>query len=67
MTIEELADYLNELIEKDPELKTDEVKIRFWDKDETFDDYNEYIAYDPVFDVEYDSDKKFLVIEGETI
>lgn len=67
MTIEELRDFLNELIERDPESKTDEVKIKFWDKDETFDDYNEYIAYDPVLDVEYDSDKKFLVIEGETI
>ena len=67
MTIEELTDYLNELLEKHPESKTDEVKIQFWDKDETFDDYNEYIAYDPVLDVEYNNDKKFLVIEGETI
>lgn len=67
MTIEELRDYLNELIEKHPESKTDEVKIQFWDKDETFDDYNEYIAYDSVLDAEYDTYKKFLVIEGETI
>ena len=67
MTIEELRDYLNELIERDPESKTNEVKIQFWDKDETFDDYNEYIAFDSVLDVEYDSDKKILVIEGETI
>ena len=67
MTIEELTDYLNELLEKHPESKTDEVKIQFWDKDETFDDYNEYIAYDPVLDAEYDTDKKILVIEGETI
>jgi hypothetical protein len=67
MTIEELTDYLNDLLEKHPESKTSEVKIQYWDKDETFDDYNEYIAYDPVLDVEYDTDKKILVIEGETI
>ena len=67
MSIEEKTDYLNELLEKHPESKTDEVKIQFWDKDETFDDYNEYIAYDPVLDAEYDTDKKILVIEGETI
>lgn len=67
MTIEELTNYLNELLEKHPESRTDEVKIRFWDKDETFDDYNEYIAYDSVLDVEYNNDKKFLMIEGETI
>jgi len=67
MTIEELTDYLNDLLEKHPESKTSEVKIQYWDKDETFDDYNEYIAYDPVLDAEYDTDKKILVIEGETI
>ena len=67
MTIEELTDYLNDLLGKHPESKTDEVKIQYWDKDETFDDYNEYIAFDPVLDAEYDSDKKILVIEGETI
>lgn len=67
MTIEELTDYLNDLLEKHPESKTDEVKIQYWDKDETFDDYNEYIAFDSVLDAEYDTDKKILVIEGETI
>lgn len=65
MTIEELRDYLNDLLEKRPELKTDEVKIQFWEKDETFGD--EYITFDSVLDVEYDTDKKILVIEGETI
>lgn len=67
MTIEELRDYLNELLEKNPESKDKEIKILYWDKDETFDDYNEYIAYDPVLDVEYNNDKKFLMIEGETL
>lgn len=67
MTIEELRDYLNELLEKNPESKDKEVKILYWDKDETFDDYNEYIAYDPVLDAEYDGDGKILVIKGETI
>lgn len=65
MTIEELTDYLNDLLEKHPESKTDEVKIQFWDKDETFGD--EIIAFDSVLDAEYDTDKKILVIEGETI
>lgn len=64
-TIEELRDYLNDLLEKHPELKTEEVKIQYWEKDETFGD--EYIAFDPVLDVEYNNDKKFLVIEGETL
>ena len=65
MTIEELTDYLNDLLEKHPESKTDEVKIQYWDKDETFGD--EFIAFDPVLDAEYDTYKKILVIEGETI
>ena len=65
MTIEELRDLLNDLLGKHPESKTDEVKIQYWDKDETFGD--EFIAFDPVLDVEYDTDKKILVIEGETI
>ena len=65
MTIEEKTDYLNELLEKHPESKTNEVKIQFWDKDETFGD--EFIAFDSVLYAEYDTDKKILVIEGETI
>lgn len=65
MTIEELRDYLNELLLKNPELKNDEVKIQYLDKDETFGD--EYIAFDSVLDAEYDTDKKFLIIEGEKI
>lgn len=67
MTIEELRTFLNTLVEENPESKDKEVKIRYWDKDETFDDYNEYVAYDPVLDAEYDTDKKILAIEGETI
>lgn len=65
MTVEELRDYLNELLEKNPESKDKEVKILYWDKDETFGD--EYIAFDSVLDAEYDSDKEILRIEGETI
>lgn len=67
MTVEELRNFLNIVMEENPESKDKEVKILYWDKDETFDDYNEYIAYDSVLDAEYDTSKKFLVIEGETI
>lgn len=67
MTVEELRTFLNTLVEENPESKDKEVKIRYRDKDETFDDYNEYIAYDPVLDAEYDNDRKILAIEGETI
>jgi hypothetical protein len=67
MTVEELRNFLNTLVKENPESKDKEVKILYWDKDETFDDYNEYIAYDPVLDVEYNNDKKFLMIEGETL
>ena len=65
MTIEELRDYLNELLLKNPELKTNEVKIQYYEKDKTFGD--EYLTFNSVLDAEYDTDKKFLIIEGETI
>ncbi len=67
MTVEELRNFLNTLVEENPESKDKEVKILYWDKDETFDDYNEYVAYDSVLDVEYDNDKEILCIEGETL
>ena len=67
MTVEELRTFLNTLVEEDPESRDKEVKIRYWDKDETFDDYNEYIAFDSVLDAEYDNDRKILTIEGETL
>lgn len=66
MTIEELTDYLNDLLEKHPESKTNEVKIQYWDGQEAFGS-DECIAFDSVLDAEYDTDKKILVIEGETI
>lgn len=66
MTIEELRNFLNTLVEENPESKDKEVKILYWEKDETFGN-DEFIAYDPVLDAEYDADKKILLIEGETI
>ena len=65
MTIEELTNYLNDLLEKHPESKTNEVKIQYWDGQGAFG--VESIAFDSVLYAEYDTDKKILVIEGETI
>ena len=65
MTVEELRNKLNDLLEKHPELKTNEVKIQYWDGQVTFGD--ECIAFDSVLDVEYNNDKEILCIEGETI
>lgn len=66
MTIEELRNFLNTLVEENPESKDKEIKILYWEKDETFDN-DEFIAYDSVLGVEYNNDKKFLMIEGSTI
>lgn len=65
MTIEELRDFLNELIETNPDCKDKEVKIERWEKDSLWDEDN--LVYDSVLDVSYGNltGKEILVIEGE--
>ena len=63
MTIEELRDFLNELIETNPDCKDKEVKIERWEKDSLWDEDN--LVYDSVLDVAYLTDKEILTIEGE--
>ena len=65
MTIEELRDFLNELIEETPSCKDKEVKIKRWERDDFWNEDN--IVYDSVLDVSYGNltGKEILVIEGE--
>lgn len=63
MTVEELRNFLNTLVEENPESKDKEVKIRYWDKGDLW----QGVDYDSVLDAEYDNDRKILAIEGETI
>ena len=63
MTIEELRDFLNELIETNPDCKDKEVKIERWGRDDPWND--ETLLYDSVLDVAYLTDKEILTIEGE--
>ena len=63
MTIAELRDFLNELIETNPDCKDKEVKIKRWERDDPWND--ETLLYDSVLDVAYLTDKEILTIEGE--
>lgn len=65
MTIEELRDFLNELIETNPGCKDKEVKVQRWEKDSLWNEDN--IVYDSILDVSYGNltGKEILVIEGE--
>ena len=63
MTIEELREFLNELIETNPDCKDKEVKIERWGRDDPWND--ETLLYDSVLDVSYLTDKEILTIEGE--
>ena len=63
MTVEELRDFLNELIEEFPDVRDSEVRVERWETDETWND--EYKIFEPVQDVEYLTDKKILVVEPE--
>lgn len=63
MTIEELRDFLNELIETNPDCKDKEVKVQRWGKDGLWNE--DTLFYDSVLDVAYLTDKEILTIEGE--
>lgn len=63
MTIEELRDFLNELIEEFPDVRDSEVRVERWGTDEPWND--EYRVFDSVQDVEYLEDKKILVFEED--
>jgi len=63
MTIEELRDFLNELIEEIPSCKDKEVKMERWRKDSLWNE--DTLFYDSVSDVVYLTDKEILTIEGE--
>lgn len=63
MTIEELRDFLNELIERDPESKEIKVLIRYWN------DQAECNSYETVSDVETVQNKmqKILILDGTSV
>ena len=65
MTVEELRDFLNELIETNPDCKDKELKIERWGRDDPWND--ETLLYDSVLDVSYGNltGKEILIIEGE--
>ena len=68
MTIEELRDFLNELVETNPGCKDKVVKIERWETiypDSPISYQNR--VYDSVLDVSYGNltDEEILVIEGE--
>ena len=63
MTVLELRDFLDELIEEIPSCKDKEVKIERWRRDDPWND--ETLFYDSVLDVAYLTDKEILTIEGE--
>lgn len=63
MTVKELKDFLNELIEEFPDVRDSEVRVECWETDEPWND--EYRVFEPVQNVEYLTDKKILVVEPE--
>lgn len=62
LTVLELRDFLNELIEEIPSCKDKEVKMERWETDFYGD---QVTVYDSVSDVAYLTDKEILTIEGE--
>ena len=65
MTIEELRDILNEILEKDPESREIKVLIRYWN------DQAECNSYETVSDVETvqgnQGKEKVLVLDGSSV
>lgn len=63
MTIEELRDILNEILEKHPESRDQKVLIRFWN------DQAECNSYETVSDVETVQNKtqKILILDGSSV
>lgn len=63
MTVEELRNFLNTLVEDNPESKNQEVRIRCWDKDDLWDEG----VCDTAMSAEYHAEEKVLIIEGSII
>jgi hypothetical protein len=66
MTIEELRDYLNELIERDPESKDKEVLLEYWG----FEDYESVLNFDSITGTSYETQyygDKALVLKAEEV
>ena len=63
MTVEELRDFLNELIEKFPDVRDSEVRVERWETDEPWND--EIRVYGLVDGVKYLEDEKILVFEED--
>lgn len=66
MTIEELRDFLNELIERDPESKDKEVLLEYWG----FEDYESVLNFDSITGTSYETQyygDKALVLKAEEV
>ena len=63
MTVEELRDFLNELIEEFPDIGDSEVRVERWETDEPWND--EIRVYGLVDGVKYLEDEKILVFEED--